>query len=56
MSFYKSNDDYLNDIKLEPNYSLTSNISWMDWSPEITDHFACTLWDGTLKIYQVIRQ
>lgn len=56
MSFYKNNDDYLADIKLEAGQVLNSNISCIDWSPTLTDHFACTLWDGTLKIYQVIKQ
>lgn len=56
MSFYKTNDDYLNDIKPEANYILSSSISCIDWSPTLTDHFACTLWDGTLKIYQVVKQ
>lgn len=46
-------DDYLTDIKLEQGRFLSENVSSIDWSVSAPDHFACTLWDGTLKIYQV---
>jgi hypothetical protein len=53
MSQISSTDDYLADIKLEQGSILTDSVSSIDWSKSALDHFACTLWDGTLKIYQV---
>lgn len=48
-------DDYNNDIKLQPNKALSQSVSCMDWSKTAPDHFACSLWDGTLKILQVTK-
>lgn len=53
MAFLNPTDDYLTDIKLEQGKQLSDSVSSIDWSPAAQDHFACTLWDGTLKIYQV---
>ena len=54
MAFQSSaSDDYLSDIKLEQGSLLSDSVSCIDWSVSAPDHFACTLWDGTLKIYQV---
>jgi len=53
MAFINPTDDYVADIKLEHGKVLSDSVSCIDWSMTMQDHFACTLWDGTLKIFQV---
>jgi len=48
-------DDYNSDIKLESTKVLSNNVSCIDWCHNTPDHFACTLWDGSLKIYQIAK-
>jgi len=55
MAFINTTDDYIADLKLEQNNTLTDSVSCIEWSSSLQDHFACTMWDGTLKIYQVTK-
>lgn len=49
-------DDYNNDIKPDNNCQpLTDAISCIDWVPSnVGNIFACSCWDGSLRVYEVV--
>ena len=60
MSYVSTNttahDDYNNDIKPDQNCQpLPESISCIDWaSSNLGSVFACSFWDGSLRIYEVV--
>lgn len=55
MSFSTTQDDYNNDIKPDNNCPpLPDAVSSIDWiGNNMGNMFACTCWDGTLRVYEV---
>lgn len=53
MASLGSQDDYNNDIKPDNTSSpLSDALSSIDWvGNHIGNMFACTFWDGTLRVY-----
>ncbi len=50
----QNQDEYINDVK--PDQSVppfTDTISHIAWAPTIPNIFACTTWDGDLRIIEV---
>ena len=49
-------DDYNNDIRPDNNsLPLPDSVSSIDWAPlNLGNIFACTCWDGTLRVYELI--
>ncbi len=53
---YTTQDDYNNDIKPDTSCQpLPDAISCIDWiGNNMGNLFACTCWDGTLRVYDVV--
>lgn len=50
----QAQDQYTNDIKPDQSVPLfTESISHIAWAPTIPNVFACTTWDGDLRIIEV---
>lgn len=49
-------NDYLNDIRPDNNsLPLPDSVSCIDWAPaNLGNIFACTCWDATLQIYELV--